>query len=202
MDNLTEMFPGDAQSFRVGANSLQTRPAILYLPVTRIGRHGGKISLIVILANKKIQKSVVFPERLKKLMEDKGLTQQKLADMAGVSQPTVVKWLDGTLPNGINFSNLASANGVSVDWFFEFDPNKVVDNIPQVRNNSSVNPILPALIERLKKATEPRGKKTELAEFLSVSLPRISEWLSGDREPGGETTLQMLQWVTAQERKT
>jgi hypothetical protein len=59
----------------------------------------------------------------------------------------------------------------------------------------------------LKRATQPRGKKTELAQFLEtrlrrpVPLPRVSEWLSGSVEPSGSVTLVLLEWVTAEEAK-
>jgi DNA-binding transcriptional regulator YiaG len=68
-------------------------------------------------------------------------------------------------------------------------------------NVSPVKPKLPSLLERLKSATSQRGKKTELAGFLGVSLVQVSQWLTGDREPGGETTLRLLHWVEQQERQ-
>lgn len=63
---------------------------------------------------------------------------------------------------------------------------------------------LPSLLERLKKATAQKGKKSELAEYLqrvtkeNVPLASVSRWLSGEREPGGEVALQMDVWATAQ----
>jgi len=62
-----------------------------------------------------------------------------------------------------------------------------------------VKPQLPALLERLKSATKQKGKKTELAADLNVPLASISQWLSGEREPGGEYTLKLLKWVEWQE---
>ena len=66
---------------------------------------------------------------------------------------------------------------------------------------TAVKPQLPDLLERLKKATAEAGQKTALAKFLDVPLASVSRWLSGEREPGGEVTLKMLQWVQRQERK-
>ena len=57
------------------------------------------------------------------------------------------------------------------------------------------------LIARLLKATEARGKRTELARDLKVPLPRLSEWLNKASAPGGETTLRLLAWVQKQEKK-
>lgn len=62
---------------------------------------------------------------------------------------------------------------------------------------------LPGLLERLRKATTTPGKKTELAEALNPKAPlaSVSRWLAGEREPGGEVTLQLLHWVEQQERQ-
>jgi transcriptional regulator with XRE-family HTH domain len=57
-----------------------------------------------------------------------------------------------------------------------------------------------SLLARLNRATEARGKKSELARFMKLPLASISQWLSGGREPGGENTLRLLSWVEQQER--
>jgi transcriptional regulator with XRE-family HTH domain len=56
------------------------------------------------------------------------------------------------------------------------------------------------LLADLNRLTKESGKKTELADFLGAPLTSVSRWLSGEREPGGETTLKMLRWVQQQER--
>ena len=65
-----------------------------------------------------------------------------------------------------------------------------VDSIPQSDKFTQMKvgkAELPELISRLRKATSERGMKAKLARAMGVSLPRISEWLAGTREPGGET---------------
>jgi transcriptional regulator with XRE-family HTH domain len=57
------------------------------------------------------------------------------------------------------------------------------------------------LLADLNRLTKESGKKTELAEFLGAPLASVSRWLSGEREPGGETTLRLLEWVQAEEAK-
>lgn len=64
-----------------------------------------------------------------------------------------------------------------------------------------VQPILPTLLERLRRATATRGRKTELAGWLGVPRQSVNGWLAGAREPSGETTLRLLAWVTAEEAK-
>jgi len=67
--------------------------------------------------------------------------------------------------------------------------------------SADVKKQLPSLLERLNRATKETGKMSALADHLKVPLASVSRWLSGKREPGGETTLQMLKWVEAQERQ-
>jgi transcriptional regulator with XRE-family HTH domain len=96
------------------------------------------------------------------------------------------------------------------------DPNKKAWNLPLSTsadqeslltkvsifgNNMGVKAKLPALIKRLNEATKERGAKTQLAKFIGVPLPKISQWLSGEHEPGGETTLKLLYWVEQRDRQ-
>jgi transcriptional regulator with XRE-family HTH domain len=60
---------------------------------------------------------------------------------------------------------------------------------------------LRSLLERVNHLAQESGKKSELAKFLGAPLASVSRWLSGEREPGGETTLRLLHWVEQQERK-
>lgn len=57
------------------------------------------------------------------------------------------------------------------------------------------------LLARVNRIAEQPGKMSELADSLGAPLASVSRWLSGKREPGGETTLQLLHWVEQQERK-
>ena len=59
-----------------------------------------------------------------------------------------------------------------------------------------------ALLQRLRRATSKRGMKTRLAKVMGVPLANVSQWLSGVREPSGETTLRLLRWLQLHERKT
>lgn len=67
--------------------------------------------------------------------------------------------------------------------------------------SESVKPVLPKLIERLKKATKKRGSKAALAKWLGVHRQSVTDWLSGKQEPGGEITLRLLHWVEQLERQ-
>jgi len=77
--------------------------------------------------------------------------------------------------------------------------NKSVDYITENRNIPLVKSEMQNLLGRLETAFSTRGKKAELARTLHVRASRLSEWMSGAWEPGGETTLRMLRWVQQQE---
>jgi transcriptional regulator with XRE-family HTH domain len=60
---------------------------------------------------------------------------------------------------------------------------------------------LQSLLQRVRKATSERGERVKLADDLRVTRQRINDWLSGRMSPGGEITLRLLAWVTANEDK-
>ena len=60
---------------------------------------------------------------------------------------------------------------------------------------------LQRLLRRVERATQARGKKSELAHYLGVARQQLNSWLSGIKTPGGEVTLQLLEWVAAEEGK-
>ncbi len=57
------------------------------------------------------------------------------------------------------------------------------------------------LIKDVKKKAEQPGSRSELAKQLGVAPARISEWLSGKKEPGGEYTLRLAIWVYGPRKK-
>lgn len=90
-----------------------------------------------------------------------------------------------------------SESGESSVILSEIDLTGKVSSLTKV----SVQAVLPKLIHRLKRATEARGKKSELADWLGVHRQMVTDWLSGKQEPGGENTLRLLHWVELQERQ-
>jgi transcriptional regulator with XRE-family HTH domain len=152
------------------------------------------------MRKKIVTKDTAFAKKLNSLMISKGLTQQKIANDAGVSRTAVIKWLRGSIPPATVIFNLASANGVSAEWLLDIKPQKEFDAVTLVSNTPGVKSEIEQLAKRLKRATAQTGKKAELARFMGVAPARVSEWLSG-QEPGGEYALKLLRWVTEQERK-
>jgi hypothetical protein len=86
----------------------------------------------------------------------------------------------------------------------DVETRKVLTHASSVLNLIPVKPkerTLKELLRDLNRLTEQPGKKSELAEFLKAPLESVSRWLSGSREPGGQTVLKMDYWVNLQERK-
>jgi transcriptional regulator with XRE-family HTH domain len=51
------------------------------------------------------------------------------------------------------------------------------------------------LLHKVKAKASRPGGKSQLANELGVAPARVSEWLAGKKEPGGEYTLRLLKWV-------
>ena len=78
---------------------------------------------------------------------------------------------------------------------------RVLTDVTVTDNVAPVKSTMANLLDRLNKATSQRGMKSKLAKVMGVPLSNVSQWLSGEREPGGETTLRLLNWVIATEAK-
>jgi transcriptional regulator with XRE-family HTH domain len=81
------------------------------------------------------------------------------------------------------------------DAVLEFIKNQSLTHVTLSSNTPNVKSEIDKLIERVKRKAERPGAKAELARALGVAPARISEWLSGEKEPGGEYTLRLLKWV-------
>jgi transcriptional regulator with XRE-family HTH domain len=97
---------------------------------------------------------------------------------------------------------IRAASGFSLDHTDELEKgyskltqNKLLTRCSLKRKYSEMHSEFERLILRLKRATRKRGSKARLALELNVKLPRVSEWLSCKKEPGGNTTLRLLNWV-------
>ncbi|HEV2331200.1 MAG TPA: hypothetical protein VGY56_20655 [Verrucomicrobiae bacterium] len=78
---------------------------------------------------------------------------------------------------------------------------KSLTAISQKSKSGAVKSEVQKLIARVKDHASQPGAKSKLARTLGIAPARISEWLSGEKEPGGEYTLLLLQWVEQQERQ-
>lgn len=68
---------------------------------------------------------IVFSETLQKLRKGQGVTQEQLASYLGVSPQAVSKWENGGYPDGDLLPRLADYFGVSIDYLYGRETEKV-----------------------------------------------------------------------------
>ena len=78
--------------------------------------------------------------------------------------------------------------------------NEYLTFVPPKSKTKGVKSEIQKLIEQVKHKASRPGAKAELARALGVAPARITEWLSGEKEPGGEYTLRLQRWVKGPER--
>ncbi len=62
----------------------------------------------------------MFSEKLEKLMKERGLSQRKLGEAAGIPPTTISGWLNaGRLPDYNALKKLISFFRISADYFFK-----------------------------------------------------------------------------------
>jgi transcriptional regulator with XRE-family HTH domain len=72
---------------------------------------------------------------------------------------------------------------------------KSLTDVSLKSKTASMKSEMQKLIEKVKAKASRPGGKSQLATELGVAPARVSEWLSGKKEPGGEYTLRLLKWV-------
>jgi transcriptional regulator with XRE-family HTH domain len=64
-------------------------------------------------------RNMIYSKAIKRIRKSRGITQNKLAEMLGVEQPTVQRWESGArTPGADDMVNLAKALGISPSEFF------------------------------------------------------------------------------------
>ena len=129
-----------------------------------------------------------FPETLKKLRIEKGLSQQDLADQLYVTRSTIARWENGSrLPNALMVSRLADCLPVDLNTLLnDASENEEVPNVIVVDDMKIIlNGALPILEQVLPNAvitgfTRPAeaveyAKKNRVAlAFLDIEMGKIS----------------------------
>ena len=67
--------------------------------------------------------------RLKQLRESRGMTQQELADLIGVTERTVIHWEKYGFSSADKLEKLAGAFGVSVSYLLDYDTNNTLSEL-------------------------------------------------------------------------
>ena len=70
-----------------------------------------------------------FPQRLRLLLDETGISQQELADFVGVKRQTIAQWKDGkTVPDIHNFQKVAQYFSVPYEYLLGDTESRVRDN--------------------------------------------------------------------------
>ena len=89
-----------------------------------------------------------------------------------------------------------------MEWIDDLNQQESVKHVlTDIVCQDNINPMqdqMQKLRDRLTMATAIRGQKAALSKWLGVSMSSVSTWLAGTKEPSGETTLRLLQWVEQQ----
>jgi transcriptional regulator with XRE-family HTH domain len=127
----------------------------------------GKFSYIV---NGILKEKLHFAQRLRKLQEQRGLTNVDLAEAIGVSHVSIGNFLDGQLPKSEHLADLADFFGVSTDWLLGRDKTKepaalreappeylVDDALAELEEVKEKVQALERALQRLKSGKHPRS---------------------------------------------
>ena len=106
-------------------------------------------------------KKTFFCSRLKKIMFDKNITQQQLADKLNVAQTIISRWVRGNFnPNMNSVKKLATALDVPVSYFMEDEKNGIKNSEDNNNNNLVID-----LIKQQNEKFEEKLKRYDM-EFI------------------------------------
>lgn len=125
---------------------------------------------------------MIFGEKLKLLREEKGLTQQDVADVLNVGRATIAGYeTKGKQPDYEKLTKLAEFFDTSIDYLLGRMDNS---NIDKKISESTENKTLSEKIKQLRKEKDITQK--ELAETLSISPSTIAMYETGQRKPDSD----------------
>lgn len=83
----------------------------------------------------------IFPERLREIMQDRGTTQQELAEYVGKSRQAIGYYADGSSsPDWETLANIARYFEVSADWLIGLSDAQSIDfDIQQICKNTGLS---------------------------------------------------------------
>ena len=79
------------------------------------------------------KKQTFFAKQFRKILLEKGFTQQELADKIGIEQAMISQWLIGFRnPSLASLKKIAAALDISFNYFIEDSSNKIEDKIENI----------------------------------------------------------------------
>ncbi|MDB4163712.1 helix-turn-helix domain-containing protein [Flavobacteriaceae bacterium] len=82
-----------------------------------------------------------FTEKLKKIIEDEGLTASKFAEKIGVQRSSVSHVLSGRNKPSLDFilKINKSIDNINLDWLLDNDTHKIIEPLAPISKNDTVN---------------------------------------------------------------
>ena len=82
-----------------------------------------------------------FTEKLKKIIEDEGLTASKFAEKIGVQRSSVSHVLSGRNKPSLDFilKINKSIDNINLDWLLDNDTHKIIESPAPISKNDTVN---------------------------------------------------------------
>lgn len=101
------------------------------LHLMRSSKHNRAVGIVIAMQKKKIKTSREIGERIKKRRKELGISQERLAEILGVTYQQVQRYENGT--NKLNVENIqiiAHVLSVPISYFFEYDETLAVAEKP------------------------------------------------------------------------
>lgn len=134
-------------------------------------------------------------ERIKECRQNARLSQEKVAELVGVSRQAVTKWeADQTAPSTGNLFKLAEIFGTTVDMLISIDEASKQSPAEQIY-------YLYKMEEEKKAAERAAKRKRNLIAALAVTAAYLLTWLAGRAICGDFTRSSFLGWLTGADSK-
>jgi len=93
----------------------------------------------------------LFSERLRKCIDESGMTQVEIANLLGISKFSLTKYLGGRVPEPTILYSIAKFFNKSIEWFLtgEESENRTIVQLQQQKVEAEIDPDLKEMIDLL-----------------------------------------------------
>ncbi|MCL4476689.1 MAG: helix-turn-helix domain-containing protein [Nitrospirae bacterium] len=133
----------------------------------RSSKHDRGVGIVIAMQKKKIKTSREIGERIKKRRKELGISQERLAEILGVTYQQIQRYENGT--NKLNVENvqiIAHALSVPILHFFESDETPAVAE--------KISPYSPTPPEEMRLLRHFRAIKDEGSKNLVIQIARLA----------------------------
>ncbi|TPG86837.1 helix-turn-helix domain-containing protein [Brevibacillus laterosporus] len=139
-----------------------------------------------------------FPERLKKLREERGLSQEELALKLDIPRTSITHYENPKgevrLPRGKRLESIVDFFGVTVDYLLgrSDEPSPSINKNEHNNYKKPLDSSYKLVARRLREARTRKGlQQNKVAEQLGIDNSTLAKYESGQREPDLSTLKQL-----------